>query len=190
MAVILIPTVILAIVYLIKKMKKGKAIVDTNRDYKTLPFIEKVTENQEAFGNKVIAIAADLGLQPDWLMIVMNNESGLNHRIKNPNSSATGLIQFIETTAKRLGTSTAALKEMTNVEQLDYVKKYFGLYAQKINNAADAYLAVFYPQALFEADNWSFPDWAVKANPIFFKQGTTKTDFNNYVKSKYGTYYA
>lgn len=191
LACILVPTIAVGIVLIIMRaLKKGKANIDPNRDYKTLPFIEKVKENQEAFGKKVIAIAGELGIKPDWIMIVMNNESGINHRIKNPNGSATGLIQFTEATAKGLGTSTAELAAMTNVEQLDYVKKYFGAYANKINNAADAYLAVFYPQALFEADNWSFPQWAVTANHIFFKNGNTKGDFNNYVKSKYGTYYA
>ena len=47
-------------------------------DYTQLPFISKVTENQQAFGEKVIAIAKTLNISPNWIMIVMNNESGEN----------------------------------------------------------------------------------------------------------------
>ncbi len=40
-------------------------------------------------------------------------------------------------TAKRLGTTTAALKGMTGVQQLDYVQKYLQPYAGKINSLQD-----------------------------------------------------
>lgn len=162
-------------------------------DYKKLPFIEKVKTNQKEFGEKVIAIANDLGIQPSWLMIVMNNESGLNHQIKNPYGSATGLIQFTEATAKYLGTTTTALRQMTNLEQLDFVKLYFtkSNYYKKIKSLPDTYLAVFFPKALFENDDYVFPKWASDANPIFDinKDKTlTKKEFGEYVMKKYGAY--
>ena len=94
-------------------------------NYQNLIFINKVKSNIAAFGNKVILIAQMLGINPNWIMFVMNNESGLNHTIKNPNGSATGLIQFTEATAKNLSITTAELKAMSNVQQLDYVYKYF-----------------------------------------------------------------
>lgn len=160
-------------------------------NYLSLPFISKVTENQKEFGEKVIAIGEDIGVPPSGLMVVMNNESGLNHRIKNPTSTATGLIQFTEATAKDLGTTTAALKAMSNVEQLDYVKEYFTKYGynDRINDVGDTYLAVFYPLALYKDDDWEFPKWAVDANKIFDvnKDGKlTKAEFKQYVDQKYG----
>ncbi len=162
-------------------------------NYLDLPFINRVTENQKAFGEKVISIANDLDILPHWLMIVMNNESGLNSHIKNPNSSATGLIQFMEPTANELGTSTAELAAMSNVEQLDYVKKYFTAYGyyKQINDTADTYLAIFFPKALYENDDFVFPKWASNANPIFDinHDGTlTKSEFRNYVNNKYAAY--
>lgn len=160
-------------------------------NYKQLPFISKVKENQQAFGEKVISIANDLGISPNWLMIVMNNESGLNPKADNPTSSATGLIQFMASTAKGLGTSTEALLQMSNVQQLDYVKKYYQTYKGKINSAADAYLAVFYPAALGKSDSWAFPTYVVSANKIFdiTKDGIlTKGEFNQYVNQKYAAY--
>lgn len=156
-----------------------------------LPFINKVTVNQQAFGDKVISIAEKLDTLPEYLMIVMNNESGLNSSIKNPTSTATGLIQFMEPTAKGLGTTTAALAAMTNVDQLDYVYKYLKVYQSKFYEVSDVYLAVFFPQALYESDDWNFPLWAVRANKIFDvnKDGIlTKKEFKNYVNVKYASY--
>lgn len=157
-------------------------------DYMNLPFIEKVKNNVPEFGNKVIEIANDLGWSAKWLMVVMNNESGLNEKAKNPTSSATGLIQFMKDTAIQLGTSTDALSKMSNVKQLDYVHKYLKPYANHVKNVSDAYLTVFFPLALFKADSWQFPAWVVKANPIFFKKGNTKKDFSDYTNNKYFRY--
>ena len=57
-------------------------------------------------------------------------------------------------TAAGLGTSTAALKAMSNVQQLDYVQKYLAKYAHKIKNFTDTYLTVFYPAAVGSADDY------------------------------------
>ncbi|KAF0236567.1 MAG: hypothetical protein FD167_4521, partial [bacterium] len=48
-------------------------------------------------------------------------------RKRNPISGATGLIQFTEKTARDLGTTLDKLAEKSQLEQLDYVKLYFGL---------------------------------------------------------------
>lgn len=85
----------------------------------------------QAFVDKVEAIAARIGTKPEYLMAVMSFESGQSFRpdIRNAaGSGATGLIQFIPSTAQGLGTSTQALSRMSAVEQLDYVEKYFQTY--------------------------------------------------------------
>lgn len=159
--------------------------------YLELPFISKVKNNQKEFGEKVIDIAKKLNTDPRFLMVVMNNESGLDSTAKNPTSSATGLIQFMEATAKELGTTTAQLRVMKNYEQLDYVYKYLNVYKNKLASAADVYLAIFYPLALFKTDSFEFPSWVVKANKIFDtnKDGKlTKLEFKNYVNNKYSKY--
>lgn len=143
-----------------------------------LLFINKVGENREAFAKKVIEISEKLDINPDWLMAVMNSESGLNHRIQNTSypvngGFATGLIQFIPSTAKGLGTTTEELKNMSNVEQLDYVFKYFKPYADKIENFVDLYMVTFFPAAVGKPGNHvlrakNIPAGAVaKSNPIF-----------------------
>jgi hypothetical protein len=160
-------------------------------DWKKLPFIEKVKQNPEAFGKKVIEICKSLGIAPEWLMVVMNNESGLQSAIKNPTSSASGLIQFMEQTAKALGTTTADLRAMSNVDQLDYVYRYMKPYASKIKDVSDVYLSIFFPAALYKTEAFVFPTWASNANKIFdlSKDGQlTKPEFRNYVNNKYSKY--
>jgi len=160
-------------------------------DYKKLPFINKVKTNQKEFGEKVIDISSKLDTIPHYLMVVMNNESGLRADIKNPTSTASGLIQFMEATAKGLGTTTADLRKMSNVAQLDYVYKYMKPYKGRLHEVSDVYLAVFFPLALYKDENYKFPSWAVKANPIFDlnKDGIlTKAEFRNYVNNKYSKY--
>ena len=114
----------------------------------------KVTSNKEAFLQKVRLICAKLGIEPDWLMFVMNSESGLNPAAYNPNGGASGLIQFMPATAEGLGTTTAALRQMSNVEQLDYVYKYFYPYRGKMDSLYDLYLVTFFPAALGKPDSY------------------------------------
>ena len=103
----------------------------------------------QEFRAKVREIAAELRLDPDWLMSVMAWETGESFEPYEPNradSGAVGLIQFMPSTAKDLGTSTQALARMSAVEQLDWVKKYYEPYASRIRNIGDAYMAVFLPE--------------------------------------------
>lgn len=117
-------------------------------------FEEYVKTNRAAFLAKVREIAERLNINPEWLMAVMYKESRLNEKAVNPTGGATGLIQFMPATAKGLGTSTAALKAMSNVEQLDYVLKYYQPYKGKLTSYPDLYLATFYPAALGKSDDY------------------------------------
>lgn len=116
-------------------------------------FENLITENKTAFLAKVELIANKLGVNPDWLMIAMYKESRINHRAVNKTSGATGLIQFMPATAKGLGTTTEALKTMSNVSQLDYVFAYLKPYASKIKSYEDLYLSIFFPAMLGKGQN-------------------------------------
>lgn len=85
----------------------------------------------------------------DWLMACMAFESAetFDPGIKNfAGSGATGLIQFMPATARGLGTDVDELAEMTPVEQLRFVEKYFAPYARRIHSLSDMYLAILYPR--------------------------------------------
>jgi hypothetical protein len=104
------------------------------------------------FRMKVLEIVHGFGWSDEhasWLMACMAFESGesFSPSVKNAaGSGATGLIQFMPSTAKGLGTSTEALAQMSAVEQLDYVRKYFKPYAARIHSLSDMYMAILLPK--------------------------------------------
>jgi len=133
-------------------------------------FEHLIKENKEAFLSKVREICQYLSIDPDWLMLVMWFETArtFDHRIVNHVSGATGLIQFMPRTARSLGTTTEALKMMSNVEQMDYVKRYLSPYRGKMKNWLDVYCAVFYPVLIGKPDSYVIDrEIVAKQNPVF-----------------------
>lgn len=116
--------------------------------------IDVSTIQDPDFNKKLDKVAAELGVQSNDLLAIMKQESGVNPKAVNKSSGATGLIQFIPSTAYKLGTSTEELYKMSAVEQLDYVYKYFKMIGVKPGmGVGDLYIAVFYPAALGHDDN-------------------------------------
>lgn len=70
--------------------------------------------------------ARAVGTRPEWLAAVMSLETNgtFSPSIRNPVSKAVGLIQFTNTTAGRLGTTTNKLAELSAVGQLPWVQRY------------------------------------------------------------------
>jgi hypothetical protein len=114
--------------------------------------------------NKVLEISKRLGINPDWLYFVMNSESGLNPKAFNPTggANATGLIQFMPSTAIGLGTTVEKLYQMTAFQQLDYVEKYYTPYKKWLKGFESMYLTTFYPAALVYQDN---PNHVIGSDP-------------------------
>lgn len=131
-----------------------------------LLFINLVRYDPDQFSAKVRDVAGNLGIDPDWLMMCMYIESELNHRAQNSRSNATGLIQFMPSTAAALGTSTAALLAMSNVEQMDYVYKYLRSYQWKMLSFVDVYFAIFFPRAMGKPDDYILQTDTISASKI------------------------
>lgn len=124
-----------------------------------------------AFRDKVRAIAYRLGVEPSDLMACMAWESGRSFspsKLNMAGSGATGLIQFMPTTATILGTSTAALAAMSAEDQLDFVEKYFRPYVGKLHNLADLYMAILWPLAVGKPLEYVL--WDAKSRPTTFRQ--------------------
>ena len=79
----------------------------------------------EGVQQRLEQIADTNGFSVDDLLSVIEKESAFDSSNVNDSSGATGLIQFIPKTAADLGTTTADLKAMSVLDQLDYVDKYF-----------------------------------------------------------------
>jgi len=149
-----------------------------------------------AFEKKVRDISMYLLTNPNNLMLTMKSESGINPRAYNPNGGATGLIQFMPSTAKGLGTTTEALYNMTALQQLDYVLKYFAPFKGKLNSYFDVYAVTFFPLMLNMKDDDIVQSKNLSAEKISLSNpgiakaagktpGTplTKSDFRKYVYS-------
>jgi len=104
-----------------------------------------------AFKAKTIEIAEYIGINPSYLMSCMAFETGetFSPKIENAKGShAVGLIQFTAIDAKDLKTTLAALKQMSDIEQLDYVRAHFKRFRGKLSSLDDVYLAILYPKAI------------------------------------------
>ncbi len=103
-----------------------------------------------AFKGKVVEISQALAIDPNDLMAVMAFETGrsFSPSVRNPHSSATGLIQFMDATAQGLGTTTDKLSEMSAVEQLGYVYAYLKPFRGRMADIYDLYMAVLWPKAV------------------------------------------
>lgn len=116
---------------------------------------------------KVRKLANKLRIKELWLYRIIYIESrGISTAVyykkgdnKDPsircNYRATGLIQFLPSTAIALGTTNAELFNMSVNEQLDYVSKYLELVSKykKIRSITDLYLAVFSPNSIGFSSN-------------------------------------
>jgi hypothetical protein len=120
-------------------------------------------------------LAARNGWDVDALAAVMSGESGFRAAVQNPlpGQTATGLIQFIESTAKSLGTTTAELRKMTAVHQLPFVEKYYrrafaGKALERLR-PVDYYIAVFQASHVGKPTDFVF---ARSSDPLTLQNGT------------------
>lgn len=120
--------------------------------------------NSAPIAQNIVDLAKKLEMgDAAWLANLINFETGstFSPSKQNPQSNATGLIQFMPSTASGLGTSVDALKNMTAQQQWFYVEKY--LMKQKNSGSSfkdptDVYMAVFYPAAMGKGRDFSIAD--------------------------------
>lgn len=146
-----------------------------------IAYEEYVTSNKIAFLNELINISIDLEVDPDWLMTTMYAESRLNPKARNPYTKATGLIQFMPSTARGVGTTVDALCNMSNVQQLKYVFRYFRGYKGRITSVYDLYKIVFFPLSLGKPMNWVFQALNLSAGLLARQNKVIDIDQNGYI---------
>jgi hypothetical protein len=131
---------------------------------------KKVSEDFKA---KVIEMALDLVVEPNYLMAAMAFESGETFSpsvLNRSGSGAVGLIQFMPSTAAGLGTTSAKLSSMTAVEQLDYVHKYFKGYRSRLKPLDDVYMVILWPAAVGKPGSYVLFDKDDKNHPKRYLQ--------------------
>ena len=116
--------------------------------------LRELIAREPGFPKAYFAMTDAMGWGPEQVEYLTGSiggiESGFDPAATNKQSGATGLIQFMPKTAAALGTTTDALRAMTAVEQLEYVRKYF---KDRKLAARDVYPAIFFPAAIGKADD-------------------------------------
>lgn len=135
-------------------------------------------QDRDAFVAKVRQISALLGINPNWLMAIMFFESAgtFSPSIVSHKTGASGLIQFMPSTAIKLGTTVEELRKMSAVSQLDYVYKYYKPYAMKIKNYIDTYFVTFFPLAVGKPDDFIIQSNSLPAGLIARQNPAFDTD--------------
>lgn len=146
----------------------SKALSIHTPQVKSLAWGKRVSAD---FRARVFGICLTLGIDPNHLMACMAWESGetFSPAVKNmAGSGATGLIQFMPSTAKGLGVTTDALARMTAEQQLDYVEAYFRPYRGRLLTLGDVYMAILWPAGIGKADSWAL--WTRDTRPTTYRQ--------------------
>jgi hypothetical protein len=126
------------------------------------------------FRYRVVDLAIDLDIPVDFIMACIAFETGrtFSPKIRNmAGSGAVGLIQFMPTTAAALGTTTADLAAMTAEDQLTWVHRYFLPYKHKIKTLDDTYMAILWPKAVGEPDDFVLFD--IISKPTTYRQNAS-----------------
>lgn len=142
---------------LLSRVESALAALDAPAAPTTTAAIAWGAKVSQAFRDRVRWIGTDLGLDPNHLMACIAWESGRSFRpdVKNmAGSGATGLIQFMPSTAKALGTSVEALAAMTAEDQLNEVWKYFKPYKGKLKTLSDVYMAILWPKGVGQPEDY------------------------------------
>lgn len=126
----------------------------------------KLTEAEERVLNEISVL---LQVLPDWLYKLIDFESGWNALARNPISSARGLLQFTDTTARRLFLMDDADRIVEafpdRISQLrgpvyQYLKDFSPFPSQQ-----SLAMAVFYPKYRDVPADTLFPDSVLAVNP-------------------------
>ena len=128
-----------------------------------------IVADDGAFLGAVESASQNLGINSSDLLTAISFETVGTFRpdIKNPGSTATGLIQFLESTAKGLGTSTAELAQMDRTQQMEYVERYLRPFKGRMKNLGDVYMAIHWPAGVGKDDNY-----------VMYRKGSENYDKN------------
>lgn len=152
-----------------------------------------ILRDEPEFASEVARVSNNLGFPAQWLVDVMDFESGLNPASRN-SLGAVGLIQFfpgggLTQVANELGVSesqaTNLLSNMSRAEQMRFVELYLRPYASRINTVEDLLAAVFGGPRLLNKD----PARRRRISDGFITFGEYVTRLGNRVGRRYQTSY-
>ena len=133
----------------------------------------------------IISLANELGItDPGWLANLINMESSFNPQAVNRKSGASGLIQFMPSTARSYGTTVQKIRKMTAKEQWPYITKYLKAKPKRWSLAADVYMSVFYPWGMGKPPNTSLAAHFARRKSKQYKDTNGKKGIKGYDRSE------
>lgn len=106
--------------------------------------VRGLSQTTPEFRARLVEVASELTVDPTDLAAIMAFESGFSPRARNKLSNATGLIQWLPSTAATLYRLTVdQIAAMSAVEQLDLVKRYFAGVVGRGYDAHQLYMLVW-----------------------------------------------
>lgn len=155
---------------------------------------------------KVIEVATELGINPNWLLAVIYFETAKSFSPSKTNSiGSVGLIQFTRDkqgvgykTINGIKYVLTDIAKMNFITQMDLVLEYFKevkkTTGKSLNSFLDVYFAVFFPKALNQSSTYILQTASLtasliaKQNPIFDinkDRKITKSEIEGFFKSYY-----
>lgn len=148
-----------------------------NKEYRTGPKVAgpkveppTLKEPVMSKADKIREIANRLGTKPEWLDALINFETAGTYdpQIKNPYSSARGLIQVIDSTARsdfNVSDSLSLVRKYPsfNAQMENVVYPYLAKYAP-FRSKQELYMAVFYPAYRKASPDTIFPEEVRRVN--------------------------
>lgn len=146
---------------------------ETRGGRKQKGFVPANWKDDPEFTSELNRVAQKFNINANDLLAVMLVETGgsLDPSIRNSKSGATGLIQFMPSTARGLGTTTDELARMTRAEQMKYVEKYMDGKLPQGATGGQIYTAVFLPAFINEE--------VLTVRGEDFYESNTGLDYNN-----------
>ncbi len=123
------------------------------------------TPLSSALWEGIQGVADRLDMDPRHLAAIMAFESRLDPAAVNPRSGASGLIQFMRATATSLGTTVEDIRQMSALEQLPLVERYFQGFGGPFDTLQSVAMTVFYPKYRRVPPATPFPAAVQAANP-------------------------
>lgn len=139
----------------------------------------------DAFVSAVDDMAGRLGVRGDWILAVMQHESGFNPAARN-SIGCVGLIQFCPGGGlSALGVSASQVSAMDAISQLSLVERYYSSYYGLMRDFGDVALATYLPAYVGKPNDFVIPERYRNANPLLHANGPTIGDYKKYLYDKY-----
>ena len=111
------------------------------------------TSREFRFKARMVANSVSCKLHDLALVMSFETAGSFSPSKENPISGAVGLLQFMPDTLHALGVSKSQASAMTDVQQLDLVRRYLEPFAGRIGNLNSLYMSVLWPRLVGASGN-------------------------------------